>query len=125
MREVAASGKPASEEVASRGGFRPAQLISTAWTSAATTTIAEHWPYDLVIQVARLYERQASYRALAEQLVADIYMDIRRRGVDVVLRQDYAGTLTLIVDFSNREATLLKQYDAVLAAIRAVSSLPG
>lgn len=107
---------PTNEFVQS-GIFNPANLVETAWTSAREAGAVDEWPYDLVLEVSGLYERQAAYNNLARQLNADLYMDLRRRGFDAVLRQEFAGIILLTRDFANREAGFLHEYDETLAAL--------
>jgi hypothetical protein len=70
-----------------------------------------------LLQLSRVYEWQASYDALAGQILADIYMDGRRRGMDAVLREGFAGFIMLTHDFANREESLVRNYDQALAAL--------
>lgn len=117
LSELAAQSRSPSADMVSGGLFNPANLVETAWTSAREAGVTDEWPYELVLTVSRTYERQAIYNDLARQLLADIYMDLRRRGGESVFREGAAGMLLLSYDFANREEELLQQYDAVLAAI--------
>lgn len=117
LEAVSAAREIPSPELAFGGMLQPARVVSTAWTSARDTGALSGLPYALVLQVSLVYERQASYDALAEQLVADLYMDARRRGVDAVFREGYVGFIALTSDFSNREALLVRYYDRALAAL--------
>ena len=117
LQGVAAQGALPRLEVVTGGLFNPANVVETAWVSARESAALEQWPYDLIIQVSRVYERQAAYGNLARQLVADIYMDLRRRGVEVVLRDGYGGFILLTEDFAGREDALMRSYDGALAAI--------
>jgi hypothetical protein len=119
LKAIAASGELPSREVAFGGIFQPANLIATAWTSARDTGAAEQWPYDLVLRISRVYERQASYNELRRNVTSDIYVDMRRRGAEAVLREGYAGFITLASDFANRERALRSQCDELLALLRA------
>jgi hypothetical protein len=104
-------------EVAYSGMIQPARVVATAWTSARDTGAINELPYSLVLQLSRVYERQASYDALTEQIAADIYIDGRRRGMEAVLREGFAGFIGLTHDFANREEMLIRQYDQALAAL--------
>ena len=117
LEGVAAKGELPPLEVVTGGLFNPANVVETAWMSARDTAALGEWPYELVLQVSRVYERQASYGNLARQIVADVYMDLRRRGVEVVLREGYDGFILLTQDFAGREEVLIRQYDTALAAI--------
>jgi hypothetical protein len=115
---LAAKREQPSREVAFGGLLQPARAVSTAWTSARATGTLDQLPYDLVLRVSRVYERQSSYDELTTQRVADIYIDIRRRGADEVLIAGYQGFITLASDFANREQELIANYDTVLSLLR-------
>ena len=117
LEEVAAQGELPRPDVVTGGLFNPANIVETAWVSARETAALEEWPYDLILQVSRVYERQAGYSNLGRQIVADVYMDLRRRGVEVVLQEGYGGFILLTQDFAGREDALIRQYDTALAAI--------
>jgi hypothetical protein len=115
---LAAKGEPPSREVALGGLFQPARVVSTAWTSARETGTLDQLPYDLLLRISRVYERQSSYEELRMQILADIYIDIRRRGADEVLIAGYQGFLSLVGDFATREQELIANYDTVLSLLR-------
>jgi hypothetical protein len=124
LRAIAASRQLPSTEVAYGGMLQPARAVSTAWTSARDTGAVNDLPYPLVLQRSRIYERQATYDALTAQIAADIYMDGRRRGMEAVLREGFAGFIALTHDFANREESLVRQYDQALAALGRGGSEP-
>jgi hypothetical protein len=77
-------------------------------------------PYPLVLKLSRVYEWQAQYKNLGSQIVTDLYADLRRRGVEPVLRDGFAGFAILAADFINREEDMLARYDDALAALAAL-----
>jgi hypothetical protein len=97
--------------------LKPATLVDTAWTSAQSTHAIDRWPYRQVLGVGAVYERQSTYSALARALAADIYVDLRRRGIESTLEDGVSGTILLTQDFANREEELTRQLDEALAAI--------
>jgi hypothetical protein len=117
LEAIAASGQIPSREVAYSGMLQRAGVVSVAWTSARDTGALSELPYSLMLQLSRVYERQASYDALVGQILADIYMDGRRRGMEAVLREGFAGFIMLTQDFANREESLVRSYDHALAAL--------
>jgi hypothetical protein len=112
------SGTIPTRDEASSGLFRPARVVGTAWASAREAGALDELSYDLVLLLSRLYESQERYEQLSSQLAADIYMDLRRRGLDAVMREGFAGFLLLVIDFSNRETVLLRQYDDLLPVLK-------
>lgn len=114
---IASRGERVSRELAQSGLFRPATLVDTAWTSAQSTGAVDRWPYQRVLGVGAIYERQAAYSTLARTLVADLYTDLRRRGMESALEDGLSGMILLTQDFANREEELARQLDTALAAI--------
>ena len=112
------SGTIPTRDEASSGLFRPPRVLGTAWASAAKPARSTSCPLNLVLSLSRLYESQERYEQLASQLAADIYSDLRRRGLDPVMREGFAGFLLLAEDFSNRETVLLRQYDDLLPVLK-------
>jgi hypothetical protein len=119
LTDLAARGEKPTIEFASSGLFNPANLVDTAWTSAQQTGAVDRWSFESVLLVASLYERQSAYSELGRAIVADMYMDVRRRGLENVMEDGTAGMILLTRDFANREQNLVRQYDAALTAIRA------
>ena len=117
LADVAAKGQVPPLDVVTKGLFNPANVVETAWVSARETNALDEWPYERTLQVSRVYERQAAYSTLARQIVADVYMDLRRRGAQAVLQEGFGGFILLAHDFANREDELVRQYDTALAAI--------
>lgn len=118
LQAMQESGTMPTRDEASSGLFRPARVISTAWASAREAGALDELPYDLVLSLSRLYGSQERYEQLSSQLAADIYMDLRRRGLDPVMREGFAGFLLLVADFSNRETVLVRQYDELLPVLK-------
>jgi hypothetical protein len=102
------------------GMFNPARLVETAWTAARDADAIAAMPYPLVLKLSRVYEWQAQYKNLGSQIVTDLYADLRRRGVEPVLRDGFAGFAILAADFINREEDMLARYDDALAALAAL-----
>jgi hypothetical protein len=99
------------------GVFRPAPTQSTAWDSARETGVTTDLPFELVLALSRVYDRQARYRALGDAVGQDLMMQVRREGFEPVLRDQPAGLIALEEDFANRESVLLQDYDRVLTAL--------
>jgi hypothetical protein len=100
------------------GVFRPAPTQSTAWDSARETGVTTDLPFQLVLALSRIYDRQARYRALGDAVGQDLIIQVRRQGFEPVLRDEPAGLMALEEDFANRESVLLQGYDSVLTALR-------
>ena len=106
--------KALPDESELKGLFEPALLLQTAWLMARDTNALEPMPFDFVLRVSRVYEQQALYTDLARAMSNDVYVDLRRRGYDQAIRQNFASFVVLATDFSSRESRLLKIYDDVL-----------
>lgn len=101
----------------SNGMFNPAAVTSTAWQAARETGALNDIPLATVLAIAPAYEAQDRYRNLSEAMGTAIMADVRRDGMDVVLRDRFAQFVPLDMDFSNREGRLLETYDQALARI--------
>jgi hypothetical protein len=88
-----------------------------AWESARETGVVGNLSYELVLELSRVYDAQSRYRALADGLVQDIMIQIRREGADPVLRDGSTGFISIQEDFSNREQHLLDAYRSILARL--------
>jgi hypothetical protein len=88
---------------------------STAWESARESGATGEMPYDQVLQLSRTYDRQARYRTLGDALVQDLMGQIRREGMETVLRDGAPSFIPLQEDFANRESALLQVYESTLA----------
>lgn len=64
-----------------------------------------------------MYDRQDQYRSLADALVQDPMMQVRREGFEPVLRDRSASFMSLQEDFAGRESPLIRGYSAALASI--------
>jgi hypothetical protein len=117
LRELETRGEKPTLELASKGVFNPAGVLDTAWTSAQQMEVIETIPYDLVLTLSRTYRRQDGYNTLGMQIAADMYMDLRRQGLETAVREGSPGISVLTMDFANREAALLRMYDDALAAL--------
>jgi hypothetical protein len=106
-----------SREVYLYGMFNPAPVSSIAWQAARETGALADMPLPTVLGLARVYEAQERYRALGQALVVGIMDDIRRNGMDVVLRDRFTQFIPLATDFANREGDLLEDYRRALASL--------
>jgi hypothetical protein len=97
------------------GLFNPALVHATAWDSARETGATSDLPLELVLALSRVYDRQARYRTLGDALVQDLMSQIRREGMEGVLRDRYETFIPLQLDFANRESDLLRSYEVALA----------
>ena len=103
------------------GLFQPARLLQTAWVTARDTGSLAPLPLEAVLELSRLYERQAIYMALSNEIVTDTFVDLRRRGLETVLRESRPGFGALTREFQGREQGLIEAYDA---ALKTLASLP-
>src|SRR5690606_4657807 len=94
--------RPPPRELYLGGIFNPAATYAVAWESARKNGIMRDLPHELVLALAQTYERQARYRALADALVQDMMMQVRREGPEPVLRDAAAHFISLQEDFANR-----------------------
>lgn len=120
QRQVAARGDSASLpsiRVFSQGFVHPAQLLSTAWETAAATEAVRHMAHDDVLVLARMYDQQRRYTTQSEQIGALIYGEIFARGTGGVIR-NYANLNSIIGAFWFRECGLLLGYDRALSELR-------
>lgn len=117
LRVYAARGQPPPPKVYLNGIFNPGLVHSTAWESARETGATAEMPYPLVLVLSRTYDRQARYRTLSDALVQDLMGQIRREGMETVLRDGSASFIPLQEDFVNRESVLLRAYDRALVEL--------
>lgn len=117
LSAYAASGRLPPPEVYLYGMFSPGALHSTAWESAREAGVTSDIPYDLVLTLSRVYDAQNRYRALAAAMTEDIMRDVRREGMEIVMRDRFRSFIPLQLDFANREASLSEDYEAVLGVL--------
>ncbi len=121
LKAVADAKQLPGEELAYRRGlFQPAAVLQTAWAAAREAGALDPLPFDVRLSLSRIYHRQETYARLGAEIANDVYVDLRRRGVDPVLRDGFAGFIVLTADFANREARLIKEYDDALAILSAL-----
>jgi hypothetical protein len=108
-------------EIYLQGIFNPAPTQAVAWESARDIGSTAELPHSLVLELARVYDRQARYRSLADALVQDLMMQVRREGFEPVLRDRSASFMSLQEDFAGREDALMRGYNAALASIDSLS----
>lgn len=99
------------------GMFNPASVSSIAWQAARETGAVGDMPLPTVLALARVYDAQERYRALGDALLVGIMEDVRRDGMDVVLRDRFRQFIPLATDFANREEGLMRHYRRVLALL--------
>jgi hypothetical protein len=101
------------------GVFQPATLLQTAWVTARESGGLDQVPFDLVLELSRVYERQNQYMTMSTAMANDIYIDVRRRGLDQAFREGFEGFILLATDFGNREERLAAVYDKAIERIAA------
>jgi hypothetical protein len=99
------------------GMFTPAPVSGTAWQAARETGALGDMPLATVLALTPAYEAQERYRALAEAITVGIMGDVRRDGMDVVLRDRFTQFIPLATDFARREEKLLEHYRNALAVL--------
>jgi hypothetical protein len=99
----------------SNGMWNPALVTSTAWQAARETGALGDLPLATVLGIAPAYEVQDRYRAATEAMSAAIMNDVRRDGMDAVLRDRFAQFVPLDADYASREAHLLEAYGKALS----------
>jgi hypothetical protein len=114
LKTYAARGESPPKSIYLGGIFSPALVHSAAWESARETGATATFPYELMLALSRLYGEQARYQALGATLVEDLMVQIRRDGVEVVLRDSSASFIPLQEDFANREQRLAEAYERAL-----------
>jgi hypothetical protein len=117
LRSYTQRREPLPSRIYLGGVFNPALTHSTAWESARETGVMTDLPYELVLTLSRLYDRQARYRALGDAVAQDLMVQVRREGFEPVLRDRPTSLMALEEDFANRETVLVQGYDTVLAAL--------
>ena len=121
LKEIASQKRLPSVEEMTRGNvFQPATILQTAWTTARDTGALQPVPFEVLLKLSLVYEAQQSYARLADAIVDDFYTDVRRRGIDAVVREGFAGFTLLTADFSGREQRLVERYDETLAMLAAL-----
>lgn len=117
LERYAAARQPLPARIYLHGIFNPAAIQATSWESARETGATSEFPYELLVELSRTYDTQGRYRTLGDALVQDLMGDVRRFGMDEVLRDHPAGFIALEEDFSNREARLIEAYQDVLRSL--------
>ena len=118
LARYAATGEALPGRVYLYGMFDPARVQSTAWEAAREGDVLRELPYALVLRLGRLYERQTQYRTLSDQLVAGMYEQMRREGVQDAFGRNPAAWELLNRDFADRAGTLEELYAATVADLR-------
>lgn len=121
LTRYASLNQPVPERIYLAGIFNPAPTYAVAWESARETGAVSDMPYDLVLQLSRVHAEQSRYRELADALVQDVMMQVRREGAESVLRDHATDFMSLQSDFVNREQHLVDTYRVVLARLDTLS----
>jgi hypothetical protein len=114
---LAARGATPAPSVYTNPMFNPALVTSTAWQAARETGALADLPLATVLRLAPAYEAQERYRTLGEAIVVGVMGDVRRDGMDGVLRERFRQFIPLAVDFSNREQVLGREYARALQVV--------
>jgi hypothetical protein len=107
------------------GVLQPALPLSTAWQTARETGALSGLPYPVVLAIAPVYEAQARYRAVGDALTQSIMVDVQRRGVEPVLRDDFANFISVERDFAQREQVLSGEYARTIAQLDSATGVRG
>ena len=101
-----------------RGFISPASssVLSTAWEVAGTTGAINHVPYDEVLLMSHVYDKQEAYKKQTNTAGDLIYKTIYESGTDGV-RRNYRNLNGILQTFVYIECDLLGQYDEALATL--------
>ncbi len=115
LTRLQASGASPAPKIWSNGMWNPAQVTSTAWLVARETGVLADMPTPTVLELASVYEAQGIYESLGDALGVEIMNDVRRDGMETVLRDRFMQFIPLATDSYNREGRLLAKYEKALA----------
>ena len=101
------------------GIFNPATISGVAWQAARESGVLSNMKYSTILLLAPTYEAQERYRALSDAVNQSLVNDVRRDGMDRVMRDRFAQFIDLATDFKNREGTLLERYRTTLKELDA------
>jgi hypothetical protein len=102
------------------GIFNPATISGVAWQAARESGVLSNMKYSTILLLAPTYEAQERYRALSDAVNQSLVNDVRRDGMDRVMRDRFAQFIDLATDFKNRESTLLERYRTTLKELDAL-----
>jgi type II secretory pathway pseudopilin PulG len=117
LRTYISRREPLPARIYLGGIFKPALPHSAAWESAREIGVTADLPYELVLELSKVYDSQERYRALSDALLHDVMGEIQRDGVEPVLRDRAVNVVSLQEDFANREYLLMQRYNSALAAL--------
>jgi hypothetical protein len=117
LSKLAARKMQPSPEIYGNGMVKPAPVTSMAWDLARETGALSDIPLSTVLDIAPAYAAQARYQSIVDALAVDIMSDVRRSGMDAVLRDRFAQFIPLDIDFKHREGGLLSRYKVALARL--------
>ncbi len=92
-------------------------LLSTAWEVASTTGVINHVPYDDIVTMSRVYDRQSAYQEQAKTTGDILFEKIYDGGTESVLR-NYRNHTGILLTFIYVECALLEQYDDAIRTLR-------
>jgi hypothetical protein len=96
------------------GVFNPAPVSGVAWQAARESGALSDMKYGTILLLAPAYETQEQYRALTDAVAQSLENDVRREGMERVMRDRFAQFIDLATDFKNRERYLLERYRTTL-----------
>lgn len=114
LAKLAARGLKPDVAIYSNGMANPASVSNTAWQLARESGALNDVPLSALLAIAPAYDAQDRYRSMSDALATELMLDVRRNGMDVVLRDRFAQFIPLEIDFGNREGVLLEKYQVAL-----------
>jgi len=98
----------------SSGFIAPAQVHSTAWSSAAEIGALTNMPYESVLVLSRVYAQQENYQQQAKSVGQIIYAELYRGGTSAIIANS-DNLVNVLQTFAYREQQLLESYDTLLS----------
>ncbi|GAB4242676.1 MAG: hypothetical protein Tsb0034_20190 [Ekhidna sp.] len=105
---------PPPEIYFEEGLFQPAGLYSTAWETSIQTGTIDEFPYEMILNLSKIYKDQTQYEQLGGQIVNETYITLLKQGSNKALRDNYKNWSVIILDFYNREARLKDKLENIL-----------
>jgi hypothetical protein len=114
LTKLVAAGRKPDVQIYSNGMANPASVSNTAWQLARQSGALSDVPLSVLLAIAPAYDAQDRYRSVGDALAAELMLDARRNGMDVVLRDRFAQFIPMDIEFGNRETVLLEKYQSAL-----------
>lgn len=111
-------------DVALGGVFNPAPVSGVAWQAARESGTLSDMKYSTILLLAPAYESQERYRALTDAVAQSLENDVRREGMERVMRDRFAQFIDLATDFQFRERNLLERYRTTMKQLDALRAAP-